>query len=264
MDRPSETEKKMLKITLPFHAKKILQVMRLVRDGRKKSYEILKKLEEIGWPPRMAQTYFSYCRHWGLILAKDCELTSLGKSIVRIDNAKLTDMASELVYYGCVSSKSFLTLGLLTQRLFKHLEKNGTFEFTVDEIPSHFLSEWKDRSGISDLVNVFHRVSILKRERRGGKWVYLVDYHEPSLGSFSISLLNYVQNKQESGPPYNIKEFDEFKAYWFMSNESFIKFLTQCRANGWISYQKYADVNQFQFYINDSAVLTEAVTKMKK
>lgn len=259
------TKKTTLKLTLPFYPERVLKVLKAITESKGSKNQVMRNLEDGGWYTRMAQTYFNYCKHWQLSTVSDekCGLTPLGKSVLHLTNSGLNDMATELIYYGFASSKEFDTLGIIVKKLFSRLEKYGPFRSTNRDISSRFVPEFKERRDISDLTNIFHRVKLFERERQKGKLVYYVNHYDPKIGSFSISLFHYIRTNQLN-PPHNIDAFNEFRAYWFVSKSNFIKYLRRFRAIGLISYQEYADVNQFQFIIKDISKLTKRVIKLKE
>jgi hypothetical protein len=254
---------KELRLSLPFYTERVLKILQTVQKGKMQQQDVITSLEKSeGWYIRKAQTYFRYCVHWGLLNSnKECEITLLGQAIVLLNNAKLDDIVKEVIYYSFVSSKSFDALGILVQNLFNRLETSGAFNFTNADVPS-IIPRFKGRHDISDLVNILSRIKILKGEREKGKLVYSLSYHNPSLGAFALSLLHYILVNQLL-PPHNVKRFDTFRSYWFISRESFTHYLRRCRATGWISYQEYADINQFQFNLNDIIRLTEDMLNRK-
>jgi len=250
---------KMLRLTLPFYPERVLKVLKTVKKIHGPRTEVLKFLEK-EWYTRMAETYFNYCKYWDLITIEHelCKLTPLGDTILQLYEARAWNLVSELIYYAFVNSKEFATLRIIVRRLFEHLERYGAFEFTNEEIPSRFVSELRGRHDISDLTSVFWKAKILRRERRGRKLVYLVDYYSPTLGSFALSLFHYLKSRKLR-PPHSIMGFEEFRAFWFLSMDHFIEYLRRCRARGWISYQEYADINQFHFNINSLTELTRHI-----
>jgi len=255
--------KKSLELSLPFYPERIFKVLQTVKEGKTQQQDIIASLEKReGWYIRKAQTYFRYCTHWQLINSNEqCELTSLGQAIALLNNSNLYDIANEMIYYSFAGSKSFNALGILVKNLFDRLETSGQFSFTNADIPS-IIPQFKGRHDISDLVNILNRVKILKRQREKGKLAYSASYYNPSLASFALSLLHVILTNQLS-PPHNVNGFDTFRSYWFMSKPSFIQYLRRCRAVGWLSYQEYADINQFQFNLNDVIELTQDILNRK-
>jgi len=248
--------KESLRLSLPFYPERILRVLQAITHGKTKQQDVIANLEKSeGWYIRKAQTYFRYCVHWRLLNSnEECEITELGQAIVLLSNAELNDVVNEMIYYSFASSKTFDALGVLVQSLFERLETSGQFDFTNADVPS-IISKFKGRHDISDIVNILSRVKILKRERKNGKLVYSVSYFNPSPSSFALSLLHHILVGQLP-PPHNVNRFDTFRSYWFISRESFTRYLRRCRANRWVSYQEYADINQFQFNLNDIIKLT--------
>jgi len=256
------SERRLLKFILPFRLDRILKVLKATQDVALQRKDILKVLENEGMYTRMAETYFYYCIHWGLIahINDRYRNTPLGEAILRFSQSKLEKSASELLYYSFASSKQLAILGVIVNSLFGHLEMHGPFSFTNADIGQRFATEFKGRSDISDSTSVFHKVGILRRENLSGRHNYMVDYYSPTLSSFTVSLMHYVQQNQLK-PPHNVNIFDCFRAYWFLSKDSFVKYLRQCRAMNWLSYQEFAGINQFEFGVESIPELTERVLK---
>ena len=254
-----KVKEKILRFTLPFRPKKILRVLKTVKDIGASRSEVLKSLKD-EWYTRMAETYLSYCKHWDMITitSSSCELTPFGEVIFQLHEAGIGKSVDELIYYAFASSKEFVTLGIIVQSLFDRLERYGPFEFMNADIPSRFVPEFEGRHDISDLTRVFWKANMLGRDRKGGSIVYLVEYRSPMLTSFVLSLLHYV-NSRNLRQPYSITGFDKFRAFWFVSMDQFVKYLRRCRAQGWISYQEYADINQFHFNIPDMMELAKHI-----
>lgn len=254
-----EEKGKMLRFTLPFRPKRILKVLQTVNDTNASRIEVLKSLKN-EWYTRMAETYLSYCKYWDMvtITPTSCDLTPFGEIMFQLHKAKIGNSVDELMYYAFASSKEFITLGIIVQSLFDRLERYGPFEFMNADILSRFVPKFQGRHDISDLTSVFWKARIFERRRKEGKLVYLVDYHSPMLTSFVLSLLHYV-NSKNLRPPHSTRGFDKFRAYWYISMNQFVKYLRRCRAKGVVSYQEYADVNQFHFNISDLVELGKRI-----
>jgi len=255
--------KESLRLSLPFYPERILRVLHTTQEGKMKQQEVIASLEKSeGWYIRKAQTYFRYCVHWGLLNSnEECEISALGQAIVLLNNAELGNIVNEMIYYSFASSRKFDALGILVRNLFNRLETSGQFDFTSADVPS-IIPKFRGRHDISDLVNILSRIRILKRKRKKGRLVYSVSYYSPTLCGFAVSLLHYIHVNQIP-VPHSIKRFDAFRSYWFISKEDFVQYLRRCRAIGLVSYQEYAEINQFQFTLNEITKLTEYVLDRK-
>lgn len=254
-------QKKMLSLPLPFRPDRVMKIVDAVNLGKQTRDELLQSvLENSSWYARMAETYLQYSKQWGLAdIGPDvCRLTSLGEAVLLLHRDGFQNLATGLIYYGCASSTSFTTVGTVAKALFKRLEEHGPFTFTNADLSSRFVPELEGRSDLSNLSKTFERAGILQGERHGGKLTYRTDYYEPPVGSFAISLLHHIQILALV-PPHGVQRFDKFRVWWLLSKDSFMKGLRQCRANDWVSYQEFADINQFQFRLQDLVQLTKDI-----
>lgn len=236
-----------LSLNLPFKSDRIIRILDLLPERKE---NILRKCQRLEprWYIRMTQTYLAFSQHWGLCKLREglYQRTELGDAALRLWEEGLEDTSTRLIYYGFVSSKSFSTLAIIVEALFRHLEEKGTFEITNEKL-IEFIPVFKGRKthDIPNLTKALESVGLLQGSRRKGFKTYEVGCRNLPLLDFALTLLWYAKtNRLLQGRPLNLYEFEKYRRYWFMAKENFENKLRLCRGKHWIVYQEYADLRQ--------------------